>query len=139
MYYRANVEQRRAKSRRWTAENRARAAARARRKYAARPEVYRERARRSRARHQERISARNLRRRLARSRNHDQISADYALILRADPCSYCGRPVDHIDHIDPIFRGGDGHWTNLTGACVSCNTSKQHKRLLIFLLERLPA
>lgn len=69
----------------------------------------------------------------------DDLAHEYALILRGDPCSYCGRPVEHIDHIEPIARGGDGQWTNLTGACAGCNWQKNARPLLIFLLDRLPA
>lgn len=56
------------------------------------------------------------------------------MILRGDPCCYCGAPMQHIDHIHPIARGGDGSWDNLTAACSSCNQRKQAKTLLMFML-----
>lgn len=67
----------------------------------------------------------------------DALAVDYALILRGDPCAYCGGPMEHIDHITPIARGGVGTWDNLTAACSSCNQSKHTRTLLDFLLCRL--
>jgi 5-methylcytosine-specific restriction endonuclease McrA len=66
---------------------------------------------------------------------------EYADVLRFDPCSYCGAAVEHIDHIEPVSKGGCNDWENLTGACQSCNTSKGDRPLLRFLLRRalLPA
>jgi 5-methylcytosine-specific restriction endonuclease McrA len=47
--------------------------------------------------------------------------------LRASPCTYCGAPSQHIDHIVPISRGGSHSIGNLTGACAACNLSKGAK------------
>jgi hypothetical protein len=60
--------------------------------------------------------------------------ARYALAL--DPCAYCGREVQCIDHIRAAAHGGEDHWTNYVGACSSCNQSKGGKSLLRFLLDR---
>lgn len=57
-------------------------------------------------------------------------------VLARDPCSYCGGPVEVIDHIHPSARGGANDTTNLTGACRACNASKSAKSLLTFLLTR---
>lgn len=57
----------------------------------------------------------------------------YAALLERDPCSYCGQPASTVDHIDPVSAGGSGDWTNLTAACLSCNASKQERRLLLFM------
>lgn len=62
----------------------------------------------------------------------------YVKILRGDPCSYCGAPSEHVDHIVPVTAGGRSHWSNLTAACAACNQSKQARDLLTFLLDRLP-
>lgn len=70
-------------------------------------------------------------------RKGDRLSAEYGRILLNDPCSYCGAVARHIDHIDPISRGGSGAWDNLTAACASCNTSKQDRTLLTFMLDWL--
>ncbi len=55
-------------------------------------------------------------------------------VLRNDPCSYCGLPMDHVDHIVPLDSGGEHHWTNMTAACANCNLRKHTKGLLHFLL-----
>ena len=57
-------------------------------------------------------------------------------LLRQDPCAYCGGRSEHIDHITPVSRGGDGDWPNLTAACGPCNQSKGQRSLLLFLAER---
>lgn len=67
----------------------------------------------------------------------DELSNAYALVLRGDPCSYCGGPMQHIDHIDPIALGGSGSWDNLTAACADCNHVKGPRRLLDFMLCQL--
>lgn len=61
---------------------------------------------------------------------------EYADILRRDVCSYCGAAVEHIDHIEPVSKGGGNEWENLTGACQPCNGSKGDMPLLHFLLRR---
>jgi 5-methylcytosine-specific restriction endonuclease McrA len=57
--------------------------------------------------------------------------------LLNDPCCYCGKPMEDIDHIVPVTKSGEENWENLTAACKSCNTSKNNKNLLDFLLYRL--
>lgn len=69
----------------------------------------------------------------------DEVANEYALILRGDPCCYCGKPMGHIDHIQPIARGGTGEWDNLTAACALCNQSKKDRPLLVFMLSRVAA
>lgn len=61
----------------------------------------------------------------------------WRLILRCDPCAYCGAPADHIDHIHPRHRGGRTQIDNLTAACTSCNVRKGTKPVLVFMLGRL--
>lgn len=60
--------------------------------------------------------------------------ADYAMIIARDPCSYCGNPTEHSDHIEPVSLGGDDRWTNIAPSCGRCNVSKHSRRLLAFLL-----
>lgn len=57
--------------------------------------------------------------------------------LLADGCSYCSQPADTLDHIVPRINGGGDDWSNLTGACRSCNSAKKDRDLLGFLLARL--
>lgn len=62
---------------------------------------------------------------------------EYSQIILGDPCSYCReKPTSEIDHIVAVSKGGNGEWTNLTGACSPCNKEKSNKSLLMFLLER---
>jgi 5-methylcytosine-specific restriction endonuclease McrA len=76
-------------------------------------------------------------------------------VMRADPCSYCGRPAGTrvledgrrlpggtLDHVDPRSgrpRGGIGlhDWANYVGACASCNHKKGDDPLLLFLIRRV--
>jgi 5-methylcytosine-specific restriction endonuclease McrA len=75
----------------------------------------------------------------ARERKLGYLNADsllYEAVLRKDPCSYCGEPMKHIDHIDPVALDGKNHWTNLTAACQPCNRAKWDQPLLAFLAGR---
>ena len=61
---------------------------------------------------------------------------EYIEILLKDPCSYCGGVSTTIDHITPLSKGGKHSINNITGACKSCNSAKNDKPLLIFLVQR---
>ena len=63
--------------------------------------------------------------------------AAYVEILRRDPCCYCGEAMRDVDHIEPVARGGEGNWPNLTAACGPCNRSKSSRTLLTFLHGRV--
>jgi len=39
-------------------------------------------------------------------------------------CGYCGKTAQQVDHILPIWHGGQTVPTNLTAACRTCNLSK---------------
>lgn len=72
----------------------------------------------------------------ARKRKLTPADADtlaFRNILARDRCSYCGDEVTDVDHIESVSTGGENHWTNLTGACMSCNRTKATKPLLAFL------
>lgn len=58
-------------------------------------------------------------------------------VLALDPCAYCGAPAPGgtVDHVDPLVDGGVDGPENLTGACLSCNSSKCSTPLLPFLLR----
>jgi 5-methylcytosine-specific restriction endonuclease McrA len=73
---------------------------------------------------------------LAAPQGDPEDTRQYTMVLLNDPCSYCGEPTEHIDHIQPLTRGGAHAWDNLTGACKSCNSRKHNKDLLTFLLTR---
>lgn len=63
------------------------------------------------------------------------LAEEYVEVLRGDPCCYCGARMEHVDHIEPIIRGGSGDWDNLTAACAACNLRKQRRPLLAYLLD----
>lgn len=83
-----------------------------------------------RRRHPEVMTARRHQR---RALEMDQETREYIAVLLRDPCSYCGGPGGTIDHIIPVAAGGTNHWSNLTSACMSCNSSKNDLGLLAFL------
>jgi len=41
-------------------------------------------------------------------------------------CWYCGQPATQMDHINPVFLGGNNSPTNLVPVCSWCNKSKRH-------------
>jgi 5-methylcytosine-specific restriction endonuclease McrA len=58
---------------------------------------------------------------------------EYSQVLLSDPCSYCGAPTAHVDHIVATGVGGENAWDNLTAACGPCNHRKWKLSLLDFL------
>lgn len=54
---------------------------------------------------------------------------DKACLRKAqnDACYYCGASIArgaHVDHLDPLARGGSNGFANIMLACASCNISK---------------
>ena len=47
-----------------------------------------------------------------------------------------GLAAETIDHIDPLSRGINNGWENLTAACGTCNYSNHDSGLLLFLHRR---
>ena len=39
-------------------------------------------------------------------------------------CCYCDAPAEHLDHVQPLSRGGVDEPRNLVPACEDCNLSK---------------
>ena len=70
-----------------------------------------------------------------RSRPPYGLDDEWASVLLADPCAYCGAPSTTLDHIVPQASGGEDGEHNIVGACGSCNSSKQDLSLLRFLLS----
>jgi 5-methylcytosine-specific restriction endonuclease McrA len=130
----ANAEQHRANARQWAINNSASYRARLQTWRAQNPDkvaAYRANNREAYAKHAQR-------RRAALGRSDPSTSA-YVDVLRGDPCCYCGsRLALQVDHIEPVVRGGDGDWVNLTSACRSCNSAKNAEPLLLWLAA-LPA
>lgn len=51
-----------------------------------------------------------------------------------DPCVYCGKPAENIDHIVPRSKGGSTNLIyNLAPTCRSCNQRKSDKSILMHL------
>ena len=138
-------------SREWRQKHRERQRANDRRRYAANPEMGRERSQRWRERNRELVNqrAREAHHRYWRdpkkraqmlSRMHarrlkvqegasaemvEQMAAMYEM-----PCTYCGSTEDiEIDHIYPLSRGGKHELRNITPACGFCNRSKKNRLL----------
>lgn len=48
-------------------------------------------------------------------------------------CQYCGRKAPdvllHVDHIEPIAKGGTSDLLNLITACIDCNSGKSDRQL----------
>jgi len=44
-------------------------------------------------------------------------------------CAYCGALAEHLDHIEPLSRGGSDVEANIVPACAGCNLSKGAKTL----------
>lgn len=44
-------------------------------------------------------------------------------------CCYCNAPAEHLDHVNPLSRGGADAAHNLVPACAPCNLSKGAKTL----------
>lgn len=52
-------------------------------------------------------------------------------------CSYCGercRPT--LDHVVPLIAGGAHDESNITVACLACNSSKSHTPLVVWLAKK---
>ena len=133
-YARTHREANIARARRWHQKHRDAALRGFRDYYLTHKDRFREYSLRSRTVNRERYLERA---RLAHHKRRMSPEAfGYAKIVLNDPCSYCGAPATSVDHIVPVNRMGDNDWMNLTGACASCNSRKQDKSLLSFLLRR---
>lgn len=57
-------------------------------------------------------------------------------ILKNDPCCYCGRESNTIEHPIPFSICKIGGWRNSVGACKNCNQRRGAMGLLRFILYR---
>lgn len=44
-------------------------------------------------------------------------------------CAYCNGVATHLDHVEPLSRGGEDVESNIVPACAPCNLSKGAKTL----------
>jgi len=74
---------------------------------------------------------------MSKKRDMDHETLEFVnLVLRNDPCAYCGTSTDIvIDHIEPYSKGGSSGADNLTAACNTCNLSKREFPMLSLLLR----
>lgn len=63
--------------------------------------------------------------------------AVYASIRAEGSCVYCGATAGHVDHVQPLARGGWEHVANLVPACVACNLSKGDRLLTEWRQDRV--
>jgi len=68
--------------------------------------------------------------------NKNPLTQEWVQILYKDPCFYCGKSVEAIDHNIPTIKGGTDDVTNITGICHNCNSSKGTKNLLEYLVVK---
>ena len=66
----------------------------------------------------------------------------YMALIRTDPCAWCGQRqpgrMADADHIQPLLRGGQDRWENMTASCASCNRGRKAQSLL-YTLQRTHA
>lgn len=101
------------------------------------PEKSREYTRRYRERHNERWRASHRihqfnRRSKIKASEDGTVTDDFLIqLLRKDLCYWCGRYVNienrTIEHVVELSRGGPHSASNLTMACLSCNSSRKNK------------
>lgn len=56
-----------------------------------------------------------------------QASIMRAAFVIGRPCTVCGHPAEHLDHITALIRGGSDHPTNLQPLCADCNLRKRDR------------
>jgi hypothetical protein len=133
-YQRENRARSTAAQNRWRAENRDRVEQWQRERWERDKERLKAQNREYRRKNAPAIAAYRRRQKKQRRYGMTADALDYTELLRRDPCSYCGGPAGHADHIDPVSKGGPSTWDNLTAACKSCNSRKKAKPLLLALL-----
>lgn len=60
----------------------------------------------------------------------------YIAALKHDPCVWCNHTGGTRDHIQPRSCGGSDGWSNIAGACSSCNGTRGSLSILQYLLVR---
>lgn len=60
---------------------------------------------------------------------HEPYSRSEIFATYGGTCAYCDAPAGHLDHVNPISKGGADAPRNLLPACAPCNLSKGAKTL----------
>lgn len=60
---------------------------------------------------------------------HVAYSRTAILIRWNHRCCYCARTAEHLDHVQPISKGGADVESNIVPACAGCNLAKGAKTL----------
>lgn len=60
---------------------------------------------------------------------HTSVDINTILVAQNNLCYYCGEPLEsyHVDHKQPVSRGGSNWPENLCCTCAYCNLSKGNK------------
>jgi 5-methylcytosine-specific restriction endonuclease McrA len=61
------------------------------------------------------------------------ITAKEILEIMSNPCAYCGKASEHLEHCTPLSRGGWNTPDNCAAACARCNRAKGSQTVLEFL------
>lgn len=76
------------------------------------------------------------RHRLTHKRRAESYGVEHVAYSRTDilkrwshTCAYCGAPAEHLDHVEPLSKGGTDTEANIVPACAPCNLSKGAKTL----------
>lgn len=60
---------------------------------------------------------------------HEEYSRTAILERWGHACAYCGAHATHLDHVEPLSKGGSDTESNIVPACAPCNLSKGAKTL----------
>lgn len=69
---------------------------------------------------------------------HEEYSRTAILARWNHRCAYCGRDAEHLDHVEPLAKGGADAERNIVPACAQCNLSKGAKTLAEWALTFAP-
>jgi hypothetical protein len=61
--------------------------------------------------------------------NHEPYSRTEIMARWHWRCAYCDAPAEHLDHVEPLSKGGADAERNMLPACAPCNLSKGAKTL----------
>jgi hypothetical protein len=144
-YAASHREEARLRAAKWYADNREYALKAAKETRDANPEKFRRKAKDYAAQNPLILNA-NKRAHKARKRaggTHTRIQLMELYGLQDGRCGYCGVPIFwhikgdvHIDHMEPVSRGGSNTIDNICLACMTCNKEKYNRNVSEWVLTR---